>query len=46
MIFNYFINNDMIDINNSIMLCIDNEIESSISEGVAKTFLEKYIKKK
>ena len=32
MIFNYFINEDINDLNNSIILCLDNEIESSILE--------------
>ena len=32
MVFNYYINNDYTDLNNSIMLCLDNEIESSILE--------------
>ena len=46
MIFNYYINNDFNDLNNSIMLCLDNEIESSILEKYYENTFRKLFKAK
>jgi hypothetical protein len=46
MIFNYYINNDNSDLNNSIMLCLDNEIESSILEKYYENTFRKLFKAK
>ena len=46
MIFNYFINNDITDVNNSVMLCLDNEIESSILEKYYENTFRKIFKEK
>ena len=46
MIFNYYINNDKSDWNNSIILCLDNEIESSILEKYYENTFKKIYKAK
>ena len=46
MVFNYYINNDYTDLNNSIMLCLDNEIESSILEKYYENTFKKLFKAK
>ncbi len=46
MVFNYYINNDYTDLNNSIMLCLDNEIESSILEKYYENTFRKLFKAK